>query len=106
MTRDGELLERTAPALHTGESGSGWWQTPTVEDAKRNGSAAAWKEYVETKRTTQCRLRNQAAAADGRNGRLNPDWLEWVMGWIPGWTDLRPLETARFHEWQQQHGKF
>lgn len=36
--------------------------------------------------------------------RLNPDWVEWLMGWPIGHTDLKPLETARFREWQQQHG--
>jgi hypothetical protein len=24
-------------------------------------------------------------------GKLNPDWTEWLMGWPPGWTDLKPL---------------
>lgn len=25
------------------------------------------------------------------------------MGWPLGWTDLKPLEMARFREWQRQH---
>jgi len=25
------------------------------------------------------------------------------MGWPIGWTDLRPLETAKFLEWQRKH---
>ena len=36
-------------------------------------------------------------------GRLNPTWVEWLMGWPLGWTDLKPLEMAKFQEWQQQH---
>lgn len=28
-------------------------------------------------------------------GTLNPDWVEWLMGWPIGWTDLEPLETAK-----------
>jgi hypothetical protein len=39
-------------------------------------------------------------------GPLNPNWVEWLMGWPIGWTDLKPLEMARFQEWQQQHGKY
>ena len=35
--------------------------------------------------------------------RLNPDWVEWLMGWPIGHTVLKPLATARFREWQQQH---
>lgn len=36
-------------------------------------------------------------------GQLNPTWVEWLMGWPLGWTDLKPLETDKFREWQQQH---
>jgi len=43
------------------------------------------------------------ANQSGVTGQLNPDWTEWLMGWPIGHTDLKPLETARFQEWQQQH---
>lgn len=36
--------------------------------------------------------------------RLNPEWVEWLMGWPIGHTGLKPLETGRYHEWLQQHG--
>ena len=36
---------------------------------------------------------------------LNPLFAELIMMWPVGWTDLKPLETAKFQEWQQQHGK-
>lgn len=39
----------------------------------------------------------------GQGGRLNPEFCEWLMGWPIGWTGLKPLETGKFHEWQQQH---
>lgn len=39
----------------------------------------------------------------GAPGRLNPEWVEWLMGWPLGWTDLKPLAMDRFREWQQQH---
>ncbi len=38
-------------------------------------------------------------------GPLNPDWCEWFMGFPIGWTASEPLETHKFHEWRQQHGK-
>jgi hypothetical protein len=28
---------------------------------------------------------------DGPIKRLNPDWVEWLMGWPVGWTSLKPL---------------
>jgi hypothetical protein len=37
-------------------------------------------------------------------GTLNPTWVEWLIGWPLGWTDLKPLEMDRFLQWQQQHG--
>lgn len=39
-------------------------------------------------------------------GQLNPTWVEWLMGWPLGWTDLKPLETGKFQQWQQQHSGF
>jgi hypothetical protein len=29
-------------------------------------------------------------------GRLNPTWVEWLMGWPIGWTDLEPLAMDRY----------
>ena len=37
-------------------------------------------------------------------GQLNPTWVEWLMGWPLGWTDLKPLETVRCQQWQHSHG--
>jgi hypothetical protein len=39
-------------------------------------------------------------------GSLNPTWVEWLMGWPLGWTDLKPLAMDKFQEWQQQHSNF
>lgn len=47
---------------------------------------------------------NQSVEPGG--GSLNPDWVEWLMGWPIGWTDLRPLETDRFRKWLELHGSF
>lgn len=35
-------------------------------------------------------------------GHLNPDWVEWLMGWPRGWTSLEPMPIARFREWQMR----
>ncbi|MGG2046734.1 hypothetical protein ABFY72_29270 [Burkholderia gladioli] len=39
-------------------------------------------------------------------GQLNPEWVEWLMGWPIGHTALKPLETVRYREWLQQHSPF
>lgn len=35
----------------------------------------------------------------GNGGRLNPDWVEWLMGWPIGWTALKPMEMVKFQSW-------
>jgi hypothetical protein len=49
-------------------------------------------------------MARREAIAGGTNGQLNPTWVEWLMGWPLGWTDLKPLATARFQQWQHSHG--
>jgi hypothetical protein len=39
-------------------------------------------------------------------GKLNPSWVEWLMGWPLGWTDLKPLETDKFQKWLDEHGSY
>jgi len=41
-----------------------------------------------------------------RAGTLNPDWVEWLMGWPIGWTDLKPLAMDKFQQWQHLHGNY
>lgn len=77
------------------------WPTPTTQDAKNNAGPSQWN------RNTQP-LNVQASAADGGTptqpkGQLNPAWVEWLMGWPIGWTDLEPLEMAKFRSWLQSH---
>lgn len=210
LMRDGAVYRRRNWERRIAEIGSGLLQTPSAQDSRR-GSAAAWKEWSEGGRTTQCRLRNQihvwptpnvpnggrvvpkdaiwkgstaycprtgkkiqvglehaarmwptpqardcntyakckrganspggtsltVAAADSMwpapasrdhrhlhaksyeergggkkgeqlpdavGGSLNPPWVEWLMGWPIGWTDLKPLEMDKFRLWLEQHG--
>ena len=67
--------------------------TPTAHDAKDTGTAPS-----EGKRNTPC-LAYQVG------GKLNPTWVEWLMGWPLEWTDLKPLETDKCHYVQQQPGE-
>jgi len=39
-------------------------------------------------------------------GQLNPTWVEWLMGWPLGWTDLNPLAMDKFQQWCEQYGRF
>ena len=58
------------------------WPTPTARDGK--GAA----HYKDPKRN-EADLTNKARSADGvQRGSLNPMWVEWLMGFPLGWTDL------------------
>jgi len=46
----------------------------------------------------------QVTSETKNGGQLNPTWVEWLMGWPLGWTDLKPLEMDKSHCVQQQHG--
>lgn len=37
-------------------------------------------------------------------GSLNPPWVEWLMGWLIGWTDLKPLAMDKYRQWRHLHG--
>jgi hypothetical protein len=41
----------------------------------------------------------EAATGEGPRGQLNPDWVEWLMGWPVGWTSTEPLPHEAFAEW-------
>ena len=38
----------------------------------------------------------------GNGGQLNPDWVEWLMGWPKGWTSLAPMRREVFEEWEKK----
>jgi hypothetical protein len=89
--------------------------TPTASDHKDQPTSASWK----AKGATNFKLSNPEIRAkwgtpkaqDSRHalwdrgksnlgeqvsglhngGKLNPNWVEWLMGWPIGWTDLKPL---------------
>lgn len=43
------------------------------------------------------------ANESGSPGRLNPEFVEWLMGWPIGHTGLEPVEMDRWHEWLRNH---
>ena len=48
--------------------------------------------------------RNSRPLSEQIGGSLNPTWVEWLMGWKPGWTDLKPLAMDKCHCAPQAHG--
>ena len=88
------------------------WPTPTVGDSKSSGS-----RNTSTSKANEGMSLTDATRGDGGMGRLgginssplkarvggklNPDWVEWLMGWPVGWTSLDPLPAERMSEWEK-----
>jgi len=73
------------------------WPTPRTKGMC--GGSGAWNQL--NKSTTLEEARQMGA---GNGGTLNPTWVEWLMGWPLGWTDLKPLAMDKYQQWRQQHG--
>ena len=65
--------------------------TPTAHNAKETGAPSEYR-------------RNAPTLGSIAGGTLNPEWIEWRMGWPIGWTDCAALETGRFQQWLRLHG--
>jgi hypothetical protein len=75
------------------------WRTPTSRDHK-GGSSQKWREREDGDKTPT--LSDQAITREGSLGRLNPDWVEWLMGWPVGWTALEPLSDRWGALWEAE----
>ena len=73
------------------------WPTPVRSDYKSGSFSQGGRDKRDSH--TRGKPLNETIG-----GQLNPNWVEWLMGWPIGHTDLKPLATARYQEWQQQHG--
>jgi hypothetical protein len=74
------------------------WPTPRTKGMC--GGSGSWD--LLNKNTTIEEARLMGA---GNGGQLNPTWVEWLMGWPLGWTDLKPLEMDKSHFVPQQLGE-
>ena len=60
------------------------WPTPTSRDHKDTGDCANVPVNA---------LPGRAVGPSRASGSLNPAWVEWLMGFPEGWTDLEHSET-------------
>ena len=67
------------------------WPTPTY--GKLAGGSGGFNQIEELYLTGQVTLEEKKAMQAGNGGRLNPTWVEWLMGFPTGWTDLEDSET-------------
>ena len=81
----GEYSARLKSARLTEESGCTSWPTPTASDYKGSGPTVIRKDG---KDRSKDRLDYAVEQQPNTTGKLNPQWVEWLMGLSTGWTDL------------------
>ena len=122
MIVDGAAYRLSQPVRPTSETGSGLWPTPAAWDGQRGArkpdgkrgmalsdltKAHLWptpaardykgansEEHLSKARGHLDQLPNAVQMAGHQDGSLNPPWVEWLMGYPVGWTDLKVLGTA------------
>ena len=131
MTANGQCWELPTLGRRISATDSGLWQTPVADDAvnrvngkinsrgepKLSAQVLRWPTPIaRDSRSVRGGARTvnslgseplitQVAIAEGvTDGALNPMWVEWLMGWPLGWTDLKPLEMDKCQPAPQQHG--
>lgn len=62
------------------------WPTPTY--GKLVGGTGGFNQIDQLYSMGQVTLEEKKAMQAGNGGKLNPMWVEWLMGFPPGWTDL------------------
>jgi hypothetical protein len=99
------------------------WPTPIASDSRGSSGRPApgmqvqlvdavkfatplSRDYRSGKASQATHDKNSRPLSEQIGGSLNPTWVEWLMGWPLGWTDLKPLATDKSHSAQQPHGGF
>ena len=91
MIRDGVVFQRPKSELHTdGIDFGSLLPTPVASDIHHRKTKYA---------------QGGSALSFVIGGPLNPEFVEWLMGWPIGWTDSGPLEMAKFRRWLDEHGR-
>ena len=111
LMRDGELWEQPIPDFPMSGSAHGSWPTPKARDWRSGGTDPAKVQARIDRRKNQGVIDLPDAAVHrlwqpGFSGQLKPSFSESLMDWPIGWTACEPLETGKFQQWLQQHGKF
>lgn len=101
LGKTGTLRDRLDYAVERGAIKSNNYTWPTPRTKGMCGGSGAWEQLKANTTIEEARLMGA-----GNGGKLNPTWVEWLMGWPLEWTDLKPLATGKFPCAPQQHGEF
>ena len=97
MTRNGTVYPLQPLARLTDGIASGLWPTPQASDHRDRGCLEDPSVQRRIRIGKQIGLSVAVKKERGR-GTLNPTWVEWLMGFPTGWTDLNPSATPLSHK--------
>jgi hypothetical protein len=102
LKRMGDRTDKCAQSLAAQVNNPKTWPTPPASDNRDRGNLGSPATLRRKEKGKQISL---GQSVSDISGALNPPWVEWLMGWPLGWTDLKPLATAKFLVWQKQHSE-
>jgi hypothetical protein len=68
------------------------YSTPRSSDSHGASKNRIKGALGENDKRHQLREEVYKSSDNQKTGQLNPDWVEWLMGWLIGWSDLEPLK--------------
>lgn len=86
----GTPLDRLDYAIERGQTKSNTYPTPRA--LSLCGGTGAFEKIQANENLTE----GEKKALSSTGGRLNPDWVEWLMGFPVGWTDIELDNGAPF----------
>lgn len=102
MMLNGECWALEKPALGINETESGCW-LPTIGKNEFRGTSK--KRFLGSEHFRGAKMCEGLRTCAEDPTYLHPLFAEDAMGWPHMWTELAPLETARFRQWLDSHGK-
>lgn len=100
MMLGGACFQGAPLVPHIHENACFAWRTPAASDSKRR-----CLDWPSVRKPGNPLCLPQQIAQRGVHGYLNPQFINALMGWPNTWSLLTPLETAKFQQWLNSHGK-
>jgi len=73
------------------------WPTPMSSDSHGASNVSIKKGNPKYRLREEVHVEKQTS--DQKQGQLNPDWVEWLMGWPIGWSSLDPITELIWLDW-------